>query len=172
MSTTPEIWSYHPTTLRLMRTQDPCYADPDPEVEGAFLYPGNSTPAKPGKDRAGKDQVIDLDAQKWSYVDALPSEADQEPADEMTEKQALAAAMVEQRGPLLRRATGEVERLHTLVSLKAATSEEAALLVEWQAYLVSLCRIELQPDFPNVITWPAVPGTEDVAGETETPAQA
>ncbi|MBW9332443.1 tail fiber assembly protein [Herbaspirillum sp. RU 5E] len=153
----PEFWNFHPATRALIRTAEPCYADPDPLVEGNWLFPGNTTDAKPGPDVEGKYQVIDLDAQEWSYVDLPTSSVESAPAVGDSSPAELAAAAEFKRDMLLQVAGLRIAPLQDAVDLGVATESEQALLVRWKQYRVALGRINTQEGYPKAVAWPDTP---------------
>lgn len=153
----PEFWNFHPITRALIRTAEPCYADPDPLVEGNWLFPGNATDAKPGPDVEGKYQVIDLDAQEWEYVDLPSGSVEPTPALGESSPAELAASAELKRDMLLQVAGLRIAPLQDAFDLGVATESEQALLVRWKQYRVILGRIATQEGYPETVAWPETP---------------
>lgn len=70
----------------------------------------------------------------------------------------LRARALSERDGLMAGASARMAPLHFAVELGDATDEEAATLIAWKRYCVSLNRIEQQAGFPKVIDWPVLPG--------------
>ena len=164
MNDAPQIWNYHPLSRQLIRTEQPCYPDPDPHTPENWLFPGNTTPVMPGPDVPGKDQEFDLDAQAWKYVDLPTGDTKATPAVGNSTPEELATSVLSQRDLLLFDAAIRIAPLQDAADLAAAgvgeiSSEEQEALLAWKVYRVQLNRIHQQEGFPETVTWPAVPGT-------------
>jgi hypothetical protein len=158
MQQAPEIWNFHPMTGVLLRTAAPCYADPDPELPGSWLYPGCTSPIEPGPDIDGKLQKIDLDAGQWIYIDQPEGTSESTPATGNSSPEELAATVQAKRDQLMQRATLRISPLQDAKDLGVATEQEEADLLSWKQYRIALNRISQQPGYPQEVAWPTEPG--------------
>ncbi|MDR9834893.1 tail fiber assembly protein [Herbaspirillum huttiense] len=152
----PQIWNWHPVTFRLIRTEGPCYPDPDPLVPGSYLYPGCTTPIEPGTDIDGKVQEFDIEANLWKYVDAASTTTT--PAIGESTPDELAAAVGQLRDQLLQEASLRIAPLQDEVDLGVATAATNAQLLLWKQYRIQLNRVPQQEGYPEEVVWPTAPG--------------
>lgn len=66
---------------------------------------------------------------------------------------------LDKRDALLREAVLRIAPLQYAEDIGDASHDEKLLLIEWKLYSVELNRIEKKANFPEGITWPAVPCT-------------
>ncbi|KAF1040296.1 MAG: hypothetical protein GAK35_03550 [Herbaspirillum frisingense] len=153
----PQIWNYHPATLALLRTSEPCFADADPEVPENWLYPGCTTTVEPGPDINGKLQTFDLASESWVYKD-LPSGTPAEtPAVGDSSPEELVASVQTKRDQLLQIAALRIAPLADAKDLGEATPDEDAALTAWKQYRVALNRVTKQETYPQTVVWPDPP---------------
>lgn len=80
-----------------------------------------------------------------------------EPVPDPTPEE-LAQAARSTRDQLLLVAAIRIDPLQDAVDLGDASDAEVSSLERWKQYRVALNRVELQPGFPTMISWPVAPG--------------
>lgn len=79
--------------------------------------------------------------------------------DTMAEGEAQRLQALKTRDGLLREAAVRIAPLQDAVDLGGASVDEEVELKSWKQYRVALNRVQLQPNFPASVNWPAVPNS-------------